>query len=327
MDLATSQIVSNIIGDVNGVTIAAKYISHSRLDILIYYGKCENVMLLIMDTLNKTDRLETLTQTQLKNMLKNQLNGQIYDLLIETIREIIKKVNNIFIDASLSAHTVRLGQNDIQKLQHYVTIRSQLEKLIKIINKERIDKSDSSILLCVKNALNKGWNTGKIVDNFYSECNLKTDVNKIRQLLNVRTKSYQRESKTQTKTQKSAKNEKITNNKKTETKMTTPDVSTNKQKTQTNKNTTKKKDYKPIWKRLQQPKMLSTWEGPEGELLITGTHIKHVPGKCNNFQVWNDCVLRNLLKCKDDHTCSLCGVQYHGANRCPKNPHKIDDDE
>ena len=75
MDLATSQIVSNIIGDVSGVTIAAKYMSHSKLDILIYHGKCDNVMLLIMDTLNETDRLETLTQTQLKNMLKNQLTS------------------------------------------------------------------------------------------------------------------------------------------------------------------------------------------------------------------------------------------------------------
>ena len=307
MDLATSQIVSNIMGDVNGITIAAKYASHSRLDLLIYYGKCDSITLLIMDVLNKSDRLNILTQTTLKNMLKNQVNSQIYGYLYETLEMIIKRLNDIFIEVSMNAHVKRPGIDTINKLQHYAKVKQQIEKLIKIIKQEKTDKTDESIMKSVKNALNNGWNSATIIESFYAGYVLKTDVNKIRALLGERTTEYKtKQSNAQQKTEKRTEKTQKTKNGKT-------NITPGAQKTK----------KPPIWERQQQAKQIGTWIASDGKKYLIGTHVPQVDGVCNNFQIWNECVLKNMLQCKESHTCTICKVQYHGALRCPQNPYKL----
>ena len=256
-----------------------------------------------MDVLNKSDRLNILTQTTLKNMLKNQVNSQIYEYLFETLEMIIKRLNDIFVEVSMNAHVKRPGMDTIQKLQHYVKVKQQIEKLIKIIKQEKTDKTDESIMISVKNALNNGWNNATIIDSFYAGYVLKTDVNKIRALLSERKTDYKTKQSTSQKTEK-----------KIEKTQTNPKY---------NKTTPKKPKKPPIWERQQQAKQIGTWTETDGKKYIIGTHVLHVEGVCNNFQIWNECVLRNMMKCKESHTCTICKVQYHGALRCPQNQNKI----
>ena len=70
----------------------------------------------------------------------------------------------------------------------------------------------------------------------------------------------------------------------------------------------------PIWKRYQYPKHLGTWTNRYQQKCIIGTNLLHNDTHCPNYQVWNE-----------THACSLCGVQFHGAMRCPKNPRKIEE--
>ena len=79
----------------------------------------------------------------------------------------------------------------------------------------------------------------------------------------------------------------------------------------------------PIWKRQQIGKHLGWYLNKNNVKCIVGTQIQASDTYCPNYQVWNECVLKNLSKCDKSHACSICGVQFHGALRCPNNPLKL----
>ena len=292
-DAQNTMAIAQIKAEWQNKKLAASALAEQAIQNLIRKNITPQFHQLILDMLNEKDQLEQYSQAQLKNIVKKELPQNSAKLINQTLEYV----------ATVAIKQSQLTQKQINNKQLQMTPSIQNQLTLLQINsvallelKELVTDAANiytikSILHQLTETLQYGWTVMSLTTAWTQAMKLR---HKTQSTSNNTTKS------TTTRTPR-----------RRPSKQSLPTKQTTKQARAPK--TTVKTEKITVAQRKQTQRPIGSRNGK-----ITGTDIDFVKGKCNNFQVWNECaVLSSEAGCKWDHVCSNCGLATHGAGSCP----------